>query len=53
VPQVTTRIFLLCFLLAALAVATVVADRPAVDLLCLVLGVAATALTLYTLGSGR
>ena len=27
VPQVTTRIFLLCFLLAALAIVTVVADR--------------------------
>ena len=53
VPQVTTRIFLLCFLLAALAIVTVVADRLAVDLLCLGLGAAATALTLYALGSGR
>jgi UDP-N-acetylmuramyl pentapeptide phosphotransferase/UDP-N-acetylglucosamine-1-phosphate transferase len=52
-PQVTTRIFLLCFLLAALAIVTVVADRLAVDLLCLGSGAAATALTLYALGRGR
>jgi hypothetical protein len=53
VPQVTTRIFLLSFLLAALAIVTVVADRVAVDLLCLGLGAAVTALTLHALGSGR
>jgi UDP-N-acetylmuramyl pentapeptide phosphotransferase/UDP-N-acetylglucosamine-1-phosphate transferase len=53
VQQVTTRIFLLCFVLAALAVATVLADSPAVDLLCIGLGVAVTALTLFALAKGR
>ena len=53
VPQVTTRIFLLCLLLAALAVATVLADSVLVDLLCLGLGGVAAALTLYALGKGR
>ena len=53
VPQVTTRIFLLCLLLAALAVATVLADSLAVDLFCLGLGVTATALTLFALAKGR
>lgn len=52
-PQVTTRIFLLCLLLAALAVATVLADSLAVDLFCLGLGVTATALTLFALAKGR
>jgi UDP-N-acetylmuramyl pentapeptide phosphotransferase/UDP-N-acetylglucosamine-1-phosphate transferase len=53
VQQVTTRIFLLCFVLAALAVATVLAHSPAVDLLCIGLGVAATTLTLFALAKGR
>ena len=53
VPQVTTRIFLLCLLLAALAVATVLAGSPAADLLCLGLGVAATALVLFRLNQER
>ena len=53
VPQVTTRIFLLCLLLAALAVATVLVDSLLVDLLCLGLGAVATALMLYALGKGR
>ncbi len=53
VPQVTTRIFSLCLLLAALAVVTVVADTLVVDVLCLGLGLAATALTLCALSKGR
>jgi UDP-N-acetylmuramyl pentapeptide phosphotransferase/UDP-N-acetylglucosamine-1-phosphate transferase len=53
VQQVTTRIFLLSFMLAALAVATVLADSLAVDLLCIGLGAAATTLTLFALAKGR
>ena len=37
-PQVTARIFLLGLLLALLAIATVLANSLAVDLLCLGLG---------------
>jgi UDP-N-acetylmuramyl pentapeptide phosphotransferase/UDP-N-acetylglucosamine-1-phosphate transferase len=53
VPQVTARVFLLCMLLAALAVAAVMADSLATDLALLAIGAAATALTLYALGKGR
>jgi len=53
VPQVTIRIFSLCLLLAALAVATVLAGSLAADLLCLGLGVTATALVLFALSKGR
>jgi hypothetical protein len=53
VPQVTARVFLLCDLLAILAVVTVLARSLAVDLLCVGLGVLATGLTLYALARGR
>ena len=53
VPQVTARVFLLCMLLAALAVAAVMADSLATDLALLAIGAAATVLTLYALGKGR
>jgi UDP-N-acetylmuramyl pentapeptide phosphotransferase/UDP-N-acetylglucosamine-1-phosphate transferase len=53
VPQVTARVFLLCMLLAALAVAAVMADSLTADLALLAIGAAATALTLYALGKGR
>jgi UDP-N-acetylmuramyl pentapeptide phosphotransferase/UDP-N-acetylglucosamine-1-phosphate transferase len=53
VPQVTTRIFLLCLLLAALAVVTVLAGSLAVDLITLVLGLLATGLALLALAKGR
>jgi UDP-N-acetylmuramyl pentapeptide phosphotransferase/UDP-N-acetylglucosamine-1-phosphate transferase len=53
VPQVTARVFLLCLLLAALAVMAVTTDTPAADLALLAIGAAATALTLYALGKGR
>jgi UDP-N-acetylmuramyl pentapeptide phosphotransferase/UDP-N-acetylglucosamine-1-phosphate transferase len=53
VPQVTTRVFALEFLLAALAVAAVFAGSLAIDLLCLALGLLATGVTLFMLGKGR
>ncbi|MBC8013438.1 MAG: glycosyl transferase [Methyloceanibacter sp.] len=53
VPQVTARVFLLGLLLACLAIATVLARSLAVDLLCLGLGLLATALTLFALARGR
>jgi UDP-N-acetylmuramyl pentapeptide phosphotransferase/UDP-N-acetylglucosamine-1-phosphate transferase len=53
VPQVTARIFLLCMLLAALAVVTVLAGSLTADLLCLGLGAAATAFVLMALSKGR
>ena len=53
VPQVTARIFLLGLLLAGLAIAAMLADSLAGDILCLGLGAAATGITLYALGKGR
>jgi UDP-N-acetylmuramyl pentapeptide phosphotransferase/UDP-N-acetylglucosamine-1-phosphate transferase len=53
VPQVTARIFTLEFLLAAFAIAAVLAGSPAIDLLCLALGLLATGATLFMLGTGR
>jgi UDP-N-acetylmuramyl pentapeptide phosphotransferase/UDP-N-acetylglucosamine-1-phosphate transferase len=53
VPQVTARIFMLEFLLASLAIAAVLAGSPAIDLLCLALGLLATGATLFMLGTGR
>src|SRR5262245_18532719 len=49
VPQVTMRIFLLCLLLAGLAVVAVLVESVAADIVSLVLGGAATALTLLAL----
>ena len=53
VTQVTTRIFLLCSLLAALAIVTVLADSLTADIVCLALGTFATALVLFALSKGR
>jgi hypothetical protein len=41
------------FLLASLAIAAVLAGSPAIDLLCLALGLLATGATLFMLGTGR
>ena len=53
VPQVTARIFVLCLLLASLAVGTVMAKSATADLLMFALGAAATAYVLYLLARGR
>ena len=53
VPQVTARIFLLCALLAILAIVTVLADSTVIDLVMLGLGLLATGLMLYALANGR
>lgn len=53
VPQVTARVFLLGLLLAFLAVITVIARSLPVDILCLIVGVLATALVLLALARGR
>jgi UDP-N-acetylmuramyl pentapeptide phosphotransferase/UDP-N-acetylglucosamine-1-phosphate transferase len=53
VPQVTARVFLLCVLLAMLAIVAVLASSVAVDLVMLGLGLLATGLTLYALANGR
>jgi UDP-N-acetylmuramyl pentapeptide phosphotransferase/UDP-N-acetylglucosamine-1-phosphate transferase len=53
VPQVTARVFLLGLLLAILAVTTVIARSLPIDILCLALGVLATALMLLALARGR
>jgi UDP-N-acetylmuramyl pentapeptide phosphotransferase/UDP-N-acetylglucosamine-1-phosphate transferase len=53
VPQVTARVFLLGLILASLAVVTVIARSLPVDILCLILGVFATALMLLALARGR
>jgi UDP-N-acetylmuramyl pentapeptide phosphotransferase/UDP-N-acetylglucosamine-1-phosphate transferase len=52
VPQVTTRVFLLGLLLACLAIAAVLARSPAIALLLLAIGVAATGWLLHALASG-
>jgi UDP-N-acetylmuramyl pentapeptide phosphotransferase/UDP-N-acetylglucosamine-1-phosphate transferase len=52
VPQVTARVLLLQILLAALAIATVLFPTLPAALLCLGLGVLATALLLYALANG-
>jgi len=53
VPQVTARVFLLCGLLALLAIVTVLADSTMIDLGMLGLGLLATGSTLYVLANGR
>ena len=53
VPQVTARVLLLQILLAALAIATVLFPTLPAALLCLGLGVLATALLLHALANGR
>ena len=53
VPQVTARVFLLCGLLAILAIVTVLADSLVVDLVMLGLGLLATGSMLYALANGR
>jgi len=53
VPQVTARVFLLCGLLAILAIVTVLTDSLVVDLVMLGLGLLATGLVLYALANGR
>jgi UDP-N-acetylmuramyl pentapeptide phosphotransferase/UDP-N-acetylglucosamine-1-phosphate transferase len=53
VPQVTARVFLLGLLLAFLAVVTAIARSLPVDILCLIVGVLATALMLLALARGR
>jgi len=53
VPQVTARVFLLGLILASLAVVTVIARSLPVDILCLILGVFASALMLLALARGR
>lgn len=52
VPQVTARVFLLGLLLACLAIAAVLARSPAIDLLLLAIGAAATGWLLHALASG-
>jgi UDP-N-acetylmuramyl pentapeptide phosphotransferase/UDP-N-acetylglucosamine-1-phosphate transferase len=52
VPQVTARVFLLGLLLACLAIAAVLARSPAIDLLSLAIGAAATGWLLHALASG-
>ncbi|HET9936942.1 MAG TPA: glycosyl transferase, partial [Methyloceanibacter sp.] len=53
VPQVTARVLLLQVLLAVLAIATVLVPTLPAALLCLGLGVLATALLLHALANGR
>jgi UDP-N-acetylmuramyl pentapeptide phosphotransferase/UDP-N-acetylglucosamine-1-phosphate transferase len=53
VPAVSLRVFVLCLLLAALAVATVLARSPMVDLILLALGATATGYVLYIFARGR
>jgi UDP-N-acetylmuramyl pentapeptide phosphotransferase/UDP-N-acetylglucosamine-1-phosphate transferase len=53
VPVVSLRVFVLCLLLAALAVATVLTRSPMVDLILLALGVVATGYVLYVFARGR
>jgi UDP-N-acetylmuramyl pentapeptide phosphotransferase/UDP-N-acetylglucosamine-1-phosphate transferase len=53
VPQVTARVWVLGLLLASLAIAAVLADSRAADLLCLGLGIAATGYVLLALSRGR
>ena len=53
VPQVTARIFLLGFLLAALAIAAFAANSLFADLLLVGLGALATGVTLVALAKGR
>ena len=53
VPQVTARVLLLQILLAVLAIATVLFPTLPAALLCVGLGVLATALLLYALANGR
>lgn len=53
VPQVTERVLLLQILLVGLAIATVIARSPAVDLLCVALGILTTLLVLFALARGR
>lgn len=53
VPQVTARVFLLCGLLAILAIVTVLADSLFVDLVMVGLGLLATGSMLYALANGR
>jgi UDP-N-acetylmuramyl pentapeptide phosphotransferase/UDP-N-acetylglucosamine-1-phosphate transferase len=52
VPQVTARVFLLGLLLACLAIAAVLARSPAIALLLLAIGAAATGWLLHALASG-
>jgi UDP-N-acetylmuramyl pentapeptide phosphotransferase/UDP-N-acetylglucosamine-1-phosphate transferase len=53
VPQVTARVFLLCVLLAILAIVTVLAHSVAANAICVGLGVLANGITLYALATGR
>lgn len=53
VPQVSARVFVLCLLLASLAVATVMTKSASADVMLFGLGAVATAYVLYTLGRGR
>jgi UDP-N-acetylmuramyl pentapeptide phosphotransferase/UDP-N-acetylglucosamine-1-phosphate transferase len=53
VPQVTARVLLLQILLVGLALASVIARSPAVDLLCVALGILTTLLVLFALARGR
>jgi UDP-N-acetylmuramyl pentapeptide phosphotransferase/UDP-N-acetylglucosamine-1-phosphate transferase len=53
VPQVTARVFLLCILLAGLAIITVLAHSVVVEFAMLGLGLLATGLMLYALANGR
>jgi len=53
VPEVTTRIFLLGFVLATLAVGITLAHSTALDIVALALGAFATGATLYWLTRGR
>jgi UDP-N-acetylmuramyl pentapeptide phosphotransferase/UDP-N-acetylglucosamine-1-phosphate transferase len=53
VTQVTARVLLLHILLVGLALVSVLAGSPAVDLLCLGLGILSTVLVLYALAKGR
>ena len=52
-PQVTARIFILGMTLAFFAVTAALTPSLTVDLILLLGGAAATALTLYRLGQGR
>jgi UDP-N-acetylmuramyl pentapeptide phosphotransferase/UDP-N-acetylglucosamine-1-phosphate transferase len=53
VPQVSARVFLLCVLLALLAIVAVLAASTLVDLLMLGIGLLATGLVLYALANGQ
>jgi UDP-N-acetylmuramyl pentapeptide phosphotransferase/UDP-N-acetylglucosamine-1-phosphate transferase len=53
VPQVTARIFILGMMLAFFAVTAALTPSLTIDLILLLGGAAATALTLYRLGQGR